>query len=102
MSITPEEIANTAKLARLQIDQNDVGEITQRINAILALVDEMQAVDTSAVKPMANALDAVQTLRADRISEPTDQNEKIDCRDRFQAIAPATDNGLYLVPKVIE
>jgi aspartyl-tRNA(Asn)/glutamyl-tRNA(Gln) amidotransferase subunit C len=102
MSITREQIAITAKLARLQIDQSDVGEITQRINAILSLVDEMQAVDTSSVVPMANALDAVQTLRADAVSEPVEQNKKIDRRDQFQAIAPATDDGLYLVPKVIE
>ena len=102
MSITPEQIANTAKLARLQIDQSEVGEITTRINAILSLVDEMQAIDTSSVTPMANALDAVQVLRPDSISEPVEAQEKIDRRDQYQTIAPATEDGLYLVPKVIE
>jgi aspartyl-tRNA(Asn)/glutamyl-tRNA(Gln) amidotransferase subunit C len=59
------------------------------------MVDTLQAVDTSGIEPMANPLDATQRLRADVVSE---ENQ----RERFQAIAPASENGLYLVPKVIE
>ncbi len=66
-----------------------------RINDILAMVDTMQAVDTADVEPMANPLDAVQRLRDDIVTESNQ-------RDSFQAIAPDADEGLYLVPKVIE
>ena len=59
------------------------------------MVDRLQAADTDAVEPMANPLDAVQRLRADEVTE---HNQ----REAFQAIAPAVDNGLYLVPRVIE
>ncbi len=99
MSITPDEIIATAKLAKLQVDDKDISEVTERISAILELVDQMQAIDTSEIQPMANVLDAVQYLRPDTIVEP---DNKILRRDQFQQIAPATDEGLYLVPKVIE
>ena len=64
-------------------------------HGILELVDQMQAVDTSDIEPMANPLDATQLLRADEVTEG-------NRRDAFQAIAPAVENGLYLVPKVID
>ena len=99
MSITPEEIRSTAQLARLKLDPESVGEVTERIAGILDLVDQMQAVDTSDVEPMANPHDAAQRLRADNAVIP---NDAIAERDNFQSIAPATDQGLYLVPKVIE
>lgn len=99
MSITPEQIASTAALAKLKINDDDVAEITQRISAILDLVDQMQAIDTSNVEPMSNSLDAVQHLRIDKAMIPTDP---VASRDAFQAIAPETEDGLYLVPKVID
>lgn len=99
MSITPEQIAITAGLARLSIEGDDVTEIAKRIDAVLALVDQMQAVDTSDVEPMANSLDAVQRLRPDQAIQ-VDHPEQ--ARDTFQSIAPATEDGLYLVPKVID
>ncbi|WP_101757622.1 Asp-tRNA(Asn)/Glu-tRNA(Gln) amidotransferase subunit GatC [Oceanicoccus sp. KOV_DT_Chl] len=95
MSVENSEIEKIATLARIHVDDNHVPELAARINDILAMVDQMQAVDTSDVEPMANPLDASQRLRADLVAES-------DQRDGFQAIAPQAENGLYLVPKVIE
>jgi aspartyl-tRNA(Asn)/glutamyl-tRNA(Gln) amidotransferase subunit C len=95
MMIKQDEIEKIAELARIRIAEDQIGELTQRITEILGMVDQLQAVDTHAVMPMANPLDATARLRADIITE-TNQ------RDAFQAIAPAVENGLYLVPKVID
>lgn len=95
MSVEQSEIEKIARLARIRIEQADMDEVATRINAILSMVDTMQAVDTSGVEPMANPMDASQRLRADEVRE-TNQ------RERFQAIAPQSENGLYLVPKVID
>jgi aspartyl-tRNA(Asn)/glutamyl-tRNA(Gln) amidotransferase subunit C len=95
MAIESSDIAKLAKLARIEINEADARETASRISDVLALVDQLQAVNTDGVLPMAHPLDAVQKLRPDVISE-TNQ------RDAFQAIAPATQDGLYLVPKVIE
>lgn len=95
MSINPSDIAKIATLARIRIEDEQVPELADRLNNILSMVDKMQAVDTSNVEPMANPLDASQRLRADIVTE---QNQ----RDNFQAIAPQTEDGLYLVPKVID
>lgn len=95
MSVHPSDIAKIATLARIRIDEDQVPEVAERINNILAMVDTMQAVDTSGIEPMANPLDASQRLRADQVTE-TNQ------RELFQAIAPQTEDGLYLVPRVID
>lgn len=95
MSLEQNDIAKLARLARIHIDDSSVEELRQRIGDILNMVDTMQAVDTSDIAPMANPHDAVQRLRPDAVTE-TDQ------RERFQAIAPQTEDGLYLVPKVID
>jgi len=99
MSINPEQVANTAKLAKLKINADEASEVAERITAILNLVDQMQAVDTEQVEPMANALDAVQRLRIDQSNPSEDAQAR---RAAFQIIAPVTDQGLYLVPKVID
>lgn len=95
MSVEQSDIEKIATLARIRVDEKNIPEVAERINAILAMVDKMQAVDTCDVEPMANPLDARQRLRADTVTESNQ-------RDRFQAIAPQAENGLYLVPKVIE
>ena len=95
MTIEQQEIEKIAELARIRIADDQIGEVTERIADILAMVDQLQAVDTREIEPMANPLDAVQTLRADEVTES-------NRREAFQAIAPAVENGLYLVPRVIE
>jgi aspartyl-tRNA(Asn)/glutamyl-tRNA(Gln) amidotransferase subunit C len=82
-------------LARLHISESETEEVTTRITDILTLIDQMQSVDTEAVEPLAHPLDLVQRLRTDEITE---ENQ----RDRLQQLAPASEDGLYLVPKVLE
>lgn len=84
-----------AKLARLAVDPARAQRYVQELGAILELVDRLQAVDTRDVEPLLHPVRMVQRLRADVATE-TDQ------RAAFQAVAPEVDNGLYLVPKVIE
>ena len=95
MAIEQQEIEKVAELARIRIDASQVGEVTQRITEILAMVDQLQAAETDGVEPLSNPLDATQRLRADVVTESNQ-------RDSFQAIAPAVEDGLYLVPKVID
>jgi aspartyl-tRNA(Asn)/glutamyl-tRNA(Gln) amidotransferase subunit C len=99
MSLTPDQIHRIANLARIAVSPAEAEDLRQQLNRVLALVDELQSVDTSGVAPMSHALEAMladgQRLREDAAVEP-------DRRDEFLAIAPASDAGLYLVPKVIE
>jgi aspartyl-tRNA(Asn)/glutamyl-tRNA(Gln) amidotransferase subunit C len=90
-----DQIARIAELARLELSPADSAAMQQQLNGILAMVDRMQAVDTAGVEPMSHPQQAMQRLREDEVAER-------DRREAFQAIAPATEDGLYLVPKVIE
>src|SRR5690242_17876126 len=99
MSLSPDDVARIARLARIALAPSESAEVLARLNGVLALVGEMRAVDTAGIEPMAHALDAYlpqgQRLRADEPSEP-------DRRTLHQSVAPAVEQGLYLVPKVIE
>jgi aspartyl-tRNA(Asn)/glutamyl-tRNA(Gln) amidotransferase subunit C len=90
-----DEIRRIGDLARLELAPDDIAAMQQELNGILELVDQMAAVDTQGVEPMSHPQAASQRLREDVVTE-TDQ------RERFQAIAPQVEDGLYLVPKVIE
>ena len=95
MSLTLEQVRRVAHLARIEVSDAEAESTLGQLNAIFSLIEEMQAVDTRGIAPMAHAQDLAQRLRADRVSES-------DRRETFQAVAPETDAGLYLVPKVIE
>ena len=95
MSLEPESIPDIAHLARLHLSGNDIRRYTRELSAILAFIEQMNAVDTAGVVPMAHPLDMTQPLRADAVTET-------DRRDEFQANAPSVRDGLYIVPKVIE
>jgi aspartyl-tRNA(Asn)/glutamyl-tRNA(Gln) amidotransferase subunit C len=95
MALENSDIEKLAVLARININDEMKTEVAAKISDILTMIDDMQAVNTNGVKPMANPLDATQRLRDDVITE----NNK---RDELQAIAPAIEDGLYLVPKVID
>ncbi len=95
MSLSLQDIQHIARLARIRVDDAEAETARGQLNSIFGLIEQMQAVDTAGIEPMAHALDMAQRLREDRVSES-------DQRDKFQAIAPAVENGLYLVPKVIE
>ncbi|MFT6267115.1 MAG: aspartyl-tRNA(Asn)/glutamyl-tRNA(Gln) amidotransferase subunit C [Oleiphilaceae bacterium] len=95
MSIGPDDINQIAHLARLKIDDKDIPKLKNDLGNILSLVDQLQAVNTDNILPMAHPMDAVQILRRDVVTET-------DNREKYQKIAPNTEDGLYLVPKVIE
>ena len=95
MALDNETVQTIARLARIEIDALEVDNTRKSLENILDLVAQMEAVDTSGVEPMTHPFDATMRLRADEVSE-TNQ------RDKFQAVAPSTERGLYLVPKVID
>lgn len=95
MSLDKDEIAKVARLARIEIPKDQVNQLAQDLNGILNLVDQMQAVDTKNIEPLSHPHDAKQWLRADRITESNQ-------RESLLQNAPAQENGLFLVPKVID
>lgn len=95
MSLTPDQVARIAHLARIALSPAEADAVGAQLNGILGLVERMQAVDTEGVTPMAHAQDVMLRLREDAVSEP-------DLHAKFQAIAPQVEGDLYLVPKVIE
>lgn len=95
MSIDVDEVKKIARLACLDVKDEDIQSYATNLSNILDLVEQMNAVDTTGVTPMSHPFEAVQRLREDVV---TDHNR----RDDFMAIAPASEDGLYLVPKVIE
>ena len=95
MSLTPEQVKRIAHLARIEISESEALTTQGHLNGIFELIEQMQAVDTRGVEPMAHAQDLGQRLREDAVSEA-------DRRAAYQAVAPETEAGLYLVPKVIE
>lgn len=98
MSLTPEQVLQVAHLARLELAPEQVAPLAGQLSNILDMVSQLSQADTRAVTPMAHPLDMVQRLRPDAVTAPVGETG----RAVFQAIAPAVDNGLYLVPKVIE
>jgi aspartyl-tRNA(Asn)/glutamyl-tRNA(Gln) amidotransferase subunit C len=95
MSLSTQDVEKVARLARLATTPAEIETARNQLNGIFGLIAEMQAVDTEGVQPMSHSQDLSQRLREDRVTE-TNQ------REAFQAIAPQVEQGLYLVPKVIE
>ena len=90
-----QDVQRIAQLARLELAGGDAAAMQQQLNGILSMIEQMRAVDTAGVEPMSHPQDVTQRLREDRVTER-------DEREAFQAIAPQVEDGLYLVPKVIE
>ena len=95
MEVTDEVVKNVAELVQLEVPVTELSTLKQGMQNILLLAEEMQAIDTTDIEPLANPLDAIQQLREDLVTE-TDQHEL------FQSVAPATEDALYLVPRVVE
>jgi aspartyl-tRNA(Asn)/glutamyl-tRNA(Gln) amidotransferase subunit C len=95
MTLEIADVMKIAHLARLGLSEDEAAALGGELTRILDLVAQMDAADTEDVPPMAHPLDMPQRLRPDEVAET-------DLRDRFQAAAPLTENGLYLVPRVIE
>jgi aspartyl-tRNA(Asn)/glutamyl-tRNA(Gln) amidotransferase subunit C len=95
MSLTPDQLQRIALLARIDVSAEEAQGVAERLNRVLGMIDQLQSVDTQGIEPMSHALDVVQRLRPDAVTES-------DRRDDYQKGAPAVEQGLYLVPKVIE
>ncbi len=95
MSLDRTDVEKIANLARLAIDDREAQSYARELSNILDLVEQMNTADTIGVSPMAHPLHMEQRLRCDEVTEG-------DQRQKFQGIAPLTEDGLYLVPKVIE
>jgi aspartyl-tRNA(Asn)/glutamyl-tRNA(Gln) amidotransferase subunit C len=100
MSLTLEDIARLSKLAQLDLNDQQADDALDKLNSIFALVEQMRAVDTTGVAPLSHPIaawkdDVALRLREDKVTEP-------NRRDDYQKPAPATQDGLYLVPKVID
>ena len=95
MSIELTDIENIAHLARLHLEVAEKEEAADSISNILNLINQMQSIDTDDIAPLAHSFDAVQRLREDEVTEENN-------RDELQKLAPNTDKGLFLVPKVLE
>ena len=90
-----DQVRAIAELARIEVPEPRLVALQQQLNGILAMVDRMRAVDTAGIEPMAHPQELAQRLREDRVSEA-------DEHELFQSVAPQTEDGLYLVPRVIE
>ena len=95
MSINLEQVGRIARLAHIEISPAEAVQTNDLLNGILGLIEQLQSVDTTGIEPMAHAQDVTQRLRADAVTE-------INRRELFQSVAPETEAGLYLVPRVIE
>ena len=95
MSLSIEQVRRIAALARLELADGDAEATRDKLNGIFGLIEQMQAVDTAGVEPMSHPQDVAQRLRDDVAREP-------NRREEFLRVAPQTEAGLYLVPKVIE
>jgi len=95
MSLSDDQLRRLARLARIAIRPEESAAAADRLSRVLGLIDQMRRVDTAGIEPMAHAQDLVQPLRVDSVTDS-------DQRERYQAVAPAVEEGLYLVPKVIE
>lgn len=95
MIVDKDLVLNIAELAQLQIEDDEIDHYVDSLGRILQLVEEMQSVDTQGVEPVSNPLDGIQRLREDRVTEE-------DQRELFLANAPESEQGLFLVPRVVE
>lgn len=95
MAIDSDAVAQVAHLARLQMDPQDSEAAAHRLNDILSMVDQLQQADVNDVAPLAHPLEVAQPLREDTISEPNVRPQAMDN-------APASEDGCFLVPRVIE
>ncbi|MDF0604579.1 Asp-tRNA(Asn)/Glu-tRNA(Gln) amidotransferase subunit GatC [Neisseriaceae bacterium TC5R-5] len=95
MSLTHQDVVRIAKLARISVNEAEIAATSTQLNNIFGLIEKMQSVNTDGIEPMAHPQDVPLRLRDDVVTE---HNQ----RQAFQAIAPQVENGLFLVPRVIE
>jgi aspartyl-tRNA(Asn)/glutamyl-tRNA(Gln) amidotransferase subunit C len=95
MTLSLQDVERIAHLARIEISAGEAADVHAKLDAIFAMINELNSIDTTGIVPMAHAQDMTMPLREDRVTES-------DQRERFQRVAPAVEDGLYLVPRVVE
>ena len=95
MALSSDDVQRIAHLARIEITPAEAVDVRAKLDSIFDLIGRMRAVDTAGIVPMSHAQDVTLPLREDIVTET-------DRRELYQSVAPAVQNGLYLVPKVIE
>lgn len=95
MALDPKQVHDIAELVRLKIEDEQVSEYQQNLSNILEMVNQLTSFNTDDIEPLANPLEIVQRLRADEVTS-------VNQRERFQSLAPQTEQGFYLVPRVVE
>lgn len=95
MSFTPDDIKKVAHLARLNLSEQDIDTYTPQIADMLGMINQLSQIETAHIEPMSHAFDLSQRQRQDAVTEP-------NLREKYQAIAPQVEAGLYLVPQVID
>ena len=95
MALSIEDVNRVAHLARIEVTPEEAQDVLRKLSGIFGLIEDMRRVDTTGIAPMSHAADVSLALREDVVTE-------IDQRELFQSVAPATADGLYLVPQVIE
>ena len=95
MSLSIQDVKRVAHLARIAVTEEEAADVLKKLTGIFALIEDMRKVDTTGIEPMSHAADVSLALRDDAVTET-------DHREQYQSVAPATADGLYLVPKVIE
>jgi len=95
MSLTADDVRRIAQLSRLALSDDEAGHMLEQLNAVFDLIEQLKAVDAAGVEPMTHAQDMALRLRDDQVTEP-------DRRSAYQAVAPSVEQGLYLVPRVVE
>ncbi len=95
MSFNKQDVQKVAHLARLSLSDNETEQYQESISSVLALVEQMQSINTDGIEPLCNPLEMTQRLREDEVTESNQ-------RDSYTAIAPRSEKGLYLVPQVID
>ena len=95
MKFDNDEIKKIAHLSRININENEAKEVSEKLEGILGLIDQMTQVNTENIDPMAHALDITQPLREDKVTE-------VDMREKSLNLSNETDQSLFIVPRVIE
>ena len=95
MKFDNDEIKKIAHLARININENEANKVSEKLEGILGLIDQMTQVNTDSIEPMAHALDITQPLREDKVTE-------VDIRDKSLKLSDESDQSLFIVPRVIE
>ena len=95
MSLTIQDVKRVAHLARIAVTEDEAEDVLNKLTGIFALIEDMRKVDTTGIEPMSHAQDVSLALREDKVTE-TDRHAD------YQRVAPAVEDGLYLVPRVVE